>query len=104
MMNINNNMKKISIILISAILLTGGIAGALNAFASDNDLLNENLNALIDDVEPSWLIECYKTITTTGNVTDKVRFCANCEEIYKAEGLDYGGKGKCIPVKNTEIQ
>ena len=97
-------MKEISIILISAIMLTGGIAGALNAFASDHDLMNENLQALMDDGEPSWLLECYKTITTTDSITDKVRFCADCREIPYAKGLDYGGKGKCIPTTNPGIQ
>lgn len=97
-------MKKISIILISAIMLTGGIAGALNVFASDHDLMNENLQALMDDGEPSWLLECYKTITATNDIRDKVRFCAGCREIPGAKGLDYGGKGKCIPTTNPDIQ
>ncbi len=97
-------MKKISIILISAILLTGGIAGALNAFASDNDLLNENLNALIDDVEPSWLVECYKTITTTDSLTDHVNFCADCRTIFGAKAVEFSEKGKCIPTINPGIQ
>lgn len=59
---------------------------------------------LMDDGEPSWLLECYKTITTTGSFTDKVRFCADCREISGAKGLDYGGKGKCIPTTNPDIQ
>lgn len=97
-------MKKISIILISAIMLTGGIAGALNAFASDHNLMNENLQVLMDDGEPSWLVECYKTISSVPDFGSSVVFCSGCTTLYQAKGEDYAGKGKCVPVKNTEIQ
>lgn len=96
-------MKKIAIILISATMLTCGITGALEAIASDHDLLNENLKALIDDREPNWKVECYKTITSTGDLRDKVTFCADCRTIFGAKALEFSEKGKCIPTTVPDI-
>lgn len=97
-------MKRISIFLISALVLIGGIAGALNAFASDNGLLNENLQALSDDWEPNWRIECYKTITTTGDLRESVTFCADCKTIFGAMKVEFSEKGNCIPTTIPDIQ
>lgn len=96
-------MKKVTTILISAIILATG-AEHLNVSAKNTELFNENLEVLLADEEPSWTVDCYKSITSTTDFRDQVVFCPGCTTLHQAKGLDYGGKGKCIPPKNTEIQ